>query len=145
MLKTLFHLLLAGVLGTAVIHAETAQRWTPEKAKAWHEKSGWFVGCNFIPSTAINQLEMWQADTFDPATIDRELALAESLGFTSVRVFLHDLPWQQDSKGFSERIDKFLGLADRGGVVRVGPTHYNTLEEVDTAVDLIAKYVTQHR
>ncbi|MFD0895831.1 1,4-beta-xylanase [Luteolibacter ambystomatis] len=113
MLKTFVHLLIAGALGTATLHAQDAQPWTPEKAKAWQEKSGWLNGCNFIPSNAINQLEMWQADTFDTATIDRELGLAESLGFTSVRVFLHDLLWQQDSKGFSKRIDTFLGLAEK--------------------------------
>lgn len=113
MLKTFLHLLMAGALGATTLHAQEAKPWTPEKAKAWQEKSGWLTGCNFIPSNAINQLEMWQADTFDTATIDRELGLAESLGFTSVRVFLHDLLWQQDSKGFSKRIDTFLGLAEK--------------------------------
>ena len=71
------------------------------------------VGCNFSPSTAINQLEMWQAETFDPATIDRELGWAEQLGFTSVRVFLHHLPWQQDAEGFLNRMDQFLTLAHK--------------------------------
>lgn len=88
-------------------------RWSEAKANAWLDEHGWLVGCNFAPSTAINQLEMWQADTFDPATIDRELGFAESLGFNSVRVFLHDKLWQQDSKGFLDRIDKFLEIADR--------------------------------
>ena len=44
-------------------------------------KQPWLVGCNFSPSTAINQLEMWQADSWDPATIDRELGWAEGLRF----------------------------------------------------------------
>jgi hypothetical protein len=35
-------------------------RWSIEKAELWSIKEGWRVGCNFIPSTAINQLEMWQ-------------------------------------------------------------------------------------
>ena len=48
---------------------------------------------------------MWQADSFDLPTIDRELALAKGLGFNSVRVFLHDLLWEQDSKGFLDRVD----------------------------------------
>ena len=90
-----------------------ADRWTKEKAAAWHKEQPWLVGCNFIPSTAINQLEMWQAETFDPKTINRELGWAHDLGFTSVRVFLHDLPWKQDAKGFSERIDQFLEIADK--------------------------------
>src|SRR3954454_17206820 len=88
-------------------------RWTTERAAAWHQAHGWLAGSNFIPSTAINQLEMWQADTFDAATIDRELGWAEGLGFNSMRVFLHDLLWKQDSKAFLQRIDQFLGIADR--------------------------------
>jgi hypothetical protein len=87
--------------------------WTPPEAKAWATKTGWLVGCNFIPSTAINQLEMWQPDTFDPATIDRELGWAEQLGFNSARVFLHDLLWQQDAKGFLKRMDQFLDIAHK--------------------------------
>ena len=76
-------------------------RWPEDKATAWYASQPWLVGCNFIPSTAINELEMWQADTFDLPTIDRELGYAQSLGFTSVRVFLHHLPWQQDSERIS--------------------------------------------
>src|ERR1700680_1310422 len=86
-------------------------RWSEAEANAWYAKQPWLVGCNFIPSTAINQLEMWQAGTFDPKTIDRELGWAQDLGFTSVRVFLHDLPWKQDARGFEQRIDKFLEIA----------------------------------
>lgn len=91
-------------------------RWTVEEANLWHEKQPWLVGCNFTPSTAINQLEMWQADTFDPATIDRELGWAAGIGMNTVRVYLHDLLWQQDSEGFLKRIDQFLGIADKHGI-----------------------------
>ncbi len=70
-------------------------RWSKEKAQAWYAAQPWLVGCNFIPSTAINQLEMWQAATFDPVTIDRELGWAADIGMNTVRVFLHDLAWQQ--------------------------------------------------
>lgn len=87
--------------------------WPAEKANAWYASKRWLVGCNFSPSTAINQLEMWQADTFDPATIDRELGWAHDLGFTSVRVFLHDLLWTQDPDGFLKRMDQFLDLAKK--------------------------------
>lgn len=90
-----------------------AQRWPAQKAQSWYDKQPWLVGCNFIPSTAINQLEMWQPDTFDPATIDRELGWAESIGMNTVRVFLHDLLWQQDSEGFLKRMDQFLTIADK--------------------------------
>src|SRR5258705_2616022 len=88
-------------------------QWSAEKANMWYAKLPWLVGCNFSPSTAINQLEMWQADTFDPATIDRELGWAEDLGFTSIRVFLHNMLWEQDSKGLIERMERFLQIADK--------------------------------
>ena len=93
--------------------AAAGTRWSAEQANAWQARQPWLVGCNYGPATAINQLEMWQADTFDPATIDRELALAEDLGFTSLRIFLHDLAWKQDREGFKQRVGKFLEIADR--------------------------------
>lgn len=91
-------------------------QWTPEQANAWYAEQPWLVGCNFVPSTAINQLEMWQAETWDPATIDRELGWAADLGFNSVRVYLHDIPWTENSRGFLNRIDEFLSIADRHGI-----------------------------
>ena len=90
-----------------------AQRWSVEKAEDWYNKQGWLVGCNFAPSTAINQLEMWQARTFDPNTIDRELQWAQALGFNTIRVFLHNLLWTQDAGGFTKRLEQFLEIADR--------------------------------
>jgi hypothetical protein len=103
----------ACVAALAAGPASPEARWPREKADAWHAKVGWLVGCNFSPSTAINQLEMWQADTFDPATIDRELGYAEGLGFNTARVFLHNLLWTQDAPGFLERMERFLSLADK--------------------------------
>jgi len=88
-------------------------RWTVEKANAWQKHHGWLVGCNFAPAYSINELEMWQPDTFNLEAIDHELGLAQSLGFNSVRVFLHDLLWEQDSKGLLHRMDLFLAAADR--------------------------------
>jgi hypothetical protein len=74
------------------------------------------MGCNFIPSTAGNQLEMWQHDTFDPITIDRELGWAAELGMNSVRVFLHDLAWTADGDAFLDRVDQFLAIAAGHGI-----------------------------
>lgn len=104
-------LVLAGVCGAQA--APAADRWPAEKANAWLDQHGWLVGCNFGPSTAINQLEMFQAESFDLATIDRELGWAESLGFNSIRVFLHHLLWEQDPQGFLKRLDQFLATADK--------------------------------
>lgn len=103
----------AGAVARPAVAADAPGRWPAEKAKAWHEKAGWLVGANYSPAYAINQLEMWQADTFDPAAIDRELQLAQDLGFTSMRVFLHHLLWEQDKDGFLKRMDAFLGVCDK--------------------------------
>jgi alpha-galactosidase len=93
--------------------AASNDRWTADKAWAWAEAQPWTLGCNYIPRTAINTLEMWQEATFDPLVIDQELGWAEDLGFNAVRVFLHDLLWQQDPGGFLKRLDRFLEIADR--------------------------------
>jgi hypothetical protein len=100
---------IALLLSTAALQA--AERWTPEQANKWYDAQPWLVGCNFGPSTAINQLEMWQAETFDPKTIDRELGWAASIGMNTVRVFLHEIPWQDDREGFYGRLDEFLDIA----------------------------------
>lgn len=91
-------------------------KWSIEKAAKWHQSQPWPVGCNFTPSNAINQLEMWQAETFDPETIDRELGWAAGIGMNTVRVYLHDLLWQQDSEGFLKRIDRYLSIADKHSI-----------------------------
>jgi len=106
------------VMATLTLHPfatafAAADRWSVEKANMWYAKQPWLVGCNFNPSTAINQLEMWQAESFDPATIDRELGYAQDLGFTSVRVFLHHLAWKQGERAFLGRMDTFLTLAEK--------------------------------
>lgn len=88
-------------------------RWTPEKANAWYAQQPPLIGANFLPSNSINELEMWQADTFDPTTIDRELGFAEGIGMNTMRVFLHNLVWEQDSRAFEHRIDTFLSIAAR--------------------------------
>jgi hypothetical protein len=89
------------------------QRWSEVQANAWYAQQPWLVGSNFVPADAINQLEMWQADTFDPREIDKELGWAEELGMNTMRIFLHDLLWQQDAPGFQRRIDAFLTIADK--------------------------------
>lgn len=93
-----------------------AQRWSEQKANDWYPALKWPVGANFVPSTAINQLEMFQEATFDPETIDRELGWAADIGFNTMRVYLHDLLWQQDAEGFLERVDEYLTIADKHGI-----------------------------
>ena len=85
--------------------------WPAEKAAAWYAKQPWLVGCNFLPSTAINQVEMFQPGTYDPATIRRELGWARELGFNTLRVFLHDMLWKEEARdGFLKNFDDFSAL-----------------------------------
>lgn len=95
---------------------ELTYRWSTERANEWFEKHGWMVGCNYIPATAINQLEMWQEDSFDPFLIDKELSWAAALGFNTIRVFLHHLIWEQNATGYLQRIDQFLSIAEKHGI-----------------------------
>lgn len=88
-------------------------RWSEQQAESWQRDHGWLVGCDFLPSSAINQLEMWQAESFDPVTIDRELGWARSIGFNSLRVYLHHMLWEQDADGFLQRMEQFLDIAER--------------------------------
>jgi hypothetical protein len=92
--------------------AAPASVWSKEKAKEWAKNQPWLRGSDFIPSSAINQLEMWQAETFDTATINRELGWAEKIGFNCMRVYLHHLAWETDSTGFKKRIESYLSIAD---------------------------------
>ena len=93
--------------------AAQGQRWTEQRAKDWYARQPWLVGANYNPASAINALEMWQADTFDPKRIDLELGWAESIGMNTMRVTLHDLVWRQDPEGYKRRIDQFLAIAAR--------------------------------
>jgi hypothetical protein len=102
--------LLCAVSSTGAAAPRTT-RWTEQEANEWYANQPWLVGSNYIPRSAINELEMWQEATFNPGQIDQELGWAESLGMNTMRVFLHDLLWQQDADGFKKRIDEFLTIA----------------------------------
>ena len=108
-----FNLLAQSPKSKPAIQNVPGKVWSIEKANAWYKEHKWISGADFIPSTAINQLEMWQADTFDTATINRELGWAENIGFNTMRVFLHSIAWQQDPEGFKKRINNYLSIAGR--------------------------------
>ena len=97
----------------SIFFVQAQERWTAVKANEWYAKQPWLVGANFTPSTAINQLEFWQAESFDTTTIDKELGFAEGIGMNVMRVFLHYLVWQQDSAGFISRINTYLTISAR--------------------------------
>lgn len=89
-------------------------RWSTDKIQEWYGDLPYLAGANFVPSSASNQLEMWQAETFDPERIERELRWAADLGMTMMRVFLHDLLWEQE--GFLQRVDRYLAIASSLGI-----------------------------
>lgn len=91
-------------------------KWNKETARTWYEKQPLYGGANFVPSNASNQLEMWQKATFDPYLIEKELKWASQLGMNLMRVYLHDLVWHEDAKGFKNRINTYLEIADRYGI-----------------------------
>ena len=103
----------AALLGLALVppRAGAAQRWSTQRAQRWYAAQPWILGSDYVPYDAVNELEMWQAPTFDPKRIDVELGWAQGLGMNTMRVFLHDLLWRQDPSGFKQRIRTFLRIA----------------------------------
>lgn len=126
--KTLYPIILILILVITPLSCKTDKKsktksetndstvWTAEKARSWAKDLPWLRGSDFIPSSAINQLEMWQAETFDSVTIDRELSWAEKIGMNCMRVYLHHLAWEIDKDGFKKRVSKYLSIADGHGI-----------------------------
>src|SRR5215203_7533377 len=109
-MRKMVQVILLVILLTVTAFAQ-GEKWSEQKAKDWYARQPWLIGSNYNPASAINQLEMWQADSFDPKRIDLELGWAAGLGMNTMRVYLHDLLWQQDAEGFKRRLDQFLTIA----------------------------------
>ena len=109
-------LLILFIFTAPLIYAQSSDQWSVEKANRWYKNVGVLKGCNYLPRTATNTTEMWQKETFDPETIDQELGWAQNLRYNSLRVFIQYLVWEDDPDGFCDRLDKFLGVADKHGM-----------------------------
>lgn len=92
------------------------RKWTTEEVNSWYSNIKWPVGCNFLPSTAVNWNEMWMKDTFDVETISKELALASSIGMNTIRTNLPFIVWLYDRNGLISRIDKLLEIANKNNI-----------------------------
>ncbi len=97
--------------------------WTTPQANHWYDTQPFLHGANYIPSSAVNQLEMFQPATFDLARNEQEIALAASLGLNVLRIFLHDLLWPQP--GFLDRFDQILSLAE-ANQIRILPVLFDS-------------------
>ena len=116
-MKKIALMVLAGiVLSACMSENEPKGQWSVEKANEWYSQQEWPVGCNYVPSYAINQYEFWQEETFDPEVLDKELAMAEDLGFNALRIYLHEGLWYADKDGFKSRINKFFDMAESHGI-----------------------------
>ena len=87
-------------------------QWSVDRINNWYSEVGEIKGFNYVPSTAVNDIDMWQESSFDPITISKELMLARESGYNSARVFLHYLVWKENSETFKNRINEFLEIAD---------------------------------
>lgn len=114
-MKKIF-LLCTALLITNLILGQGNGQWSVKKANKWYKKQAWILGCNYVPSTSVNDVEFWQAETFDPETIDRELGWAEQWGINSVRVFLNYVVWEAGSEAYIKRFEQFLGIAAKHGM-----------------------------
>lgn len=92
------------------------QQWSKEQANDWYQQQGWLCGFNYLPRTAINWTDIWQAETFDVTTIDQELGWAQEAGYNTLRINLPFIVWQHDRNGLLARIDTFLALTDSHGL-----------------------------
>ncbi|MDR2674756.1 MAG: cellulase family glycosylhydrolase [Opitutaceae bacterium] len=90
-----------------------AERWTEKRAWDWYNARPWPVGCNLVPAYAVNSIDLWQRSTFNPAEIDRELGLAEGLGFNTIRIFLNDVVYQNEPVTLKRNIRTFLDLCEK--------------------------------
>src|SRR5438876_11369588 len=96
-------------LCTRVLRAQTA-RGSKRPMPGTRNSRGWSAVTTF-PSRRSTSWRCGRKATFDPDEIDKELSWAEAMGMNTMRVFLHDLLWQQDAGGFQKRIHRFLTIA----------------------------------
>ncbi|MDP6545946.1 MAG: glycosyl hydrolase [Phycisphaerae bacterium] len=108
----------SGLLGpvTLLSAAKPVDRWSKAKANQWYAKQPWPCGFNYVPANAISYTEMWMPYCFDAKLIDKELALAQGVGFNCLRVVLPFVVWEHDPKAFKKRLDEFLRVCDKRGI-----------------------------
>lgn len=102
----------------------TYGQWTTDQAWQWSNSMPWPCGFNYIPANAISYTEMWMDYCFNPDEIDREMKMAQDVGFNCARVVLPFVVWEHDPEVFKQRLDKFLEICQRHQI-RVMPALFD--------------------
>ena len=93
--------------------------WTKEQAWEWYNAQPWIRGCNYMPASAANRYDMWQVWDCERRfeEMERELALAESIGFNAVRIIIAEdngfAVWCEDHDGYMRNLERFLALCGK--------------------------------
>lgn len=104
------------LLAIATLGFSEEPRWSKEKANDWYKQQPWYCGINYIPANAINYTAMWDKTSFSPDVIEKEMALAQSIGMNCARVVLQYAVYENDPAYFIKTLDKFLSICDKYGV-----------------------------
>ena len=104
--------------------ANQGERWSKEKAQAWHASRKRLKGFNFLPNTSINSIEMFQEDTFDPAAIKSDFTYSQALGFDTARVFLSHTLWKDQAESYKANFARYLEIADAANISTM-PTFFD--------------------
>jgi len=116
---------LAGSLAMgSCLHAAEDQPPRGTEAGAWecYDTSTW-VGANYTAAYAVNQVQFWH--DFRPDVVERELSAAKKyFGITTLRVYLHNVNFDEEKEVFLPNIESFLKICDRHGI-RPGFTFFD--------------------
>ena len=111
----------SAVFLAGVSFASRTGPWTKERAWEWYGRLPWLRGCNFMGSDCVNRVDQWQALGFEKRfeTADRELALAASIGYNTVRLLVEQqgfVVWMAEHDGFMERFERTVALCAKHGI-----------------------------
>jgi len=81
------------------------------------------VGANYTPAYAVNQVQFWH--DFRPEIVDKELAAAQRyFGITTLRVYLHNINFEEEKDIFLANVEKFLKICEKNRI-RPGFTFFD--------------------
>ena len=73
------------------------------------------VGTNYTPAYAVNQVQFWH--DFRPDVVEKELAAAQAhFGISSLRVYLHNINFDEEKDLFLSNLEKFLKICEKHGI-----------------------------